>query len=99
MCQESSGSLSGTAEDDEPSAPEIKFTVAETLTATVNLISGAEGSSSSAVPERDPDDSWHIGNSAAGPGDGPRLVLTGNAALRAGEDVSLEFAVQDEAGQ
>jgi hypothetical protein len=72
---------------------------AATLTTTVDLNPGPGASSTAAIPSRDPDDSWHIENHEAGPAEGPRLVLTSGRAVRAGEDVSLGFTIEDEAGR
>jgi hypothetical protein len=71
---------------------------AATLTTTVDLHPTANGPATT-MPSQDPDDSWHIAAPADAPAAGPRLVLAGAAALRAGEDLSLNFAVQDAAGR
>jgi hypothetical protein len=72
---------------------------AATLTTTVDLAPGASGPAVAAVPPRDPDDSWHVARPAAEAVTGPHLVLVGGKSWRSGEDVSLDFAMQDGAGQ
>jgi len=72
---------------------------AATLTTAVDLTAESGAPPRFAIPPRDPDDSWHIGNAEAGPADGPHLDLAGTAAWHAGEDVSLDFTVQDRAGR
>jgi len=71
---------------------------AATLTTAVDLNAAAGFPTATAAPTRDPDDAWSVAEPAASPAAGPRLVLAGRPVLRAGEDVSLGFAVQDEAG-
>ncbi len=72
---------------------------AATLTTTVDLGPGGEGGAAAAVPARDPDDSWHVSAPSAEPAREPHLVLVGSPTWRAGDDVSLDFAVQDGAGR
>ncbi|MES1166711.1 MAG: hypothetical protein ABUL68_01785, partial [Pseudomonadota bacterium] len=51
------------------------------------------------LPARDLDDSWHVGGAGTGSSQAPGLVLTSGPKLRAGEDISLDFTVQDESGR
>jgi hypothetical protein len=72
---------------------------AATLTTTVELNPGNAELPERTRPARDPDDSWHVGGAGTGSSQGPGLVLTSGPKLRAGEDISLDFTVQDESGR
>jgi len=71
---------------------------AATLTTAVDLGPGNAAPSGSIPPIRDPDDSWHVAGSAGSAAQGARLILKSGSAVRAGEDVTLDFAVQDVTG-
>ena len=72
---------------------------AATLMTTVDLNPGNAELPARTLPGRDPDDSWQVGAAATGSSQGPGLVLTSGRKLRAGEEVSLDFTVQDESGR
>jgi len=59
---------------------------------------GPRSASLSPLPPRDPDDSWFIGTPSDSPS-GPRLVRLSPPQLCAGQDLALNFALQDSDGK
>ena len=72
---------------------------AATLTTTVDLNPANAALPVRTLPVRDSDDSWLVEGGGTDQVQGPHLVLTGEAKLRAGDDVSLEFAMVDASGR
>jgi len=59
---------------------------------------GPRSASLNSPPPRDPDDSWFVGTPSELPA-GPRIVCASPAQLRAGQDLALNFALQDADGK
>jgi len=72
---------------------------AETLTTTVDVPDAPRDAGSIGAVPRDLDDSWFLGTPSAAPDGEYRLQRTGPAAVRAGRDLTLEFALLDRAGR
>jgi len=78
---------------------------AATLTTTLDLpappAAATAGFSDDSPPPvaRDPDDSWFVGTPATPAEGDPILARTGPAAIRAGQDLNLDFALRDRDGR
>jgi len=72
---------------------------AATLTTTIELPDSGGTAMAGGPVSRDPDDSWFVGTPGSNETGEYHLVRGGSAAIREGEDITLDFKVQDRAGK
>jgi hypothetical protein len=72
---------------------------AATLTTSIDLPDSSGTAATNGPVARDPDDSWFVGTPASIGTGAYHFVRTGPATIRMGEDLTLDFSVQDSTGK